>query len=77
MDSLIQKFSIRNEVIGIGFGGSSAAKASDILSDIDIYIFVKKQIPLEYRYEIIKEISSKYEIGGEYFSTEMNFIMTK
>lgn len=77
MESLIQKFSIRNEVIGIGFGGSSAAKASDILSDIDIYIFVKKQIPLEYRYEIIKEISSKYEIGGEYFGPGDEFYYDK
>ena len=65
MDELIKKFSMLDDVSGIAVGGSYAAKTSDINSDIDIYIFVKKQIPLEYRYEIIKEISSKYEIGGE------------
>lgn len=77
MESLIQKFSIRNEVIGIGFGGSSAAKASDILSDIDIYIFVKKQIPLNTDMKSLKKYLPNMKSEENISAPEMNFIMTK
>lgn len=38
-----------------------------IVNPILIYIFVKNDIPLSVREEIIKPLSSRFEIGGEYF----------
>ena len=77
MDELIKKFSMLDDVSGIAVGGSYAAKTSDINSDIDIYIFVKKDIPLEFRYNFIKNISSKYETGCEYFGRGDEFYYDK
>ena len=77
MDELIKKFSMLDDVSGIAVGGSYAAKTSDINSDIDIYIFVKKDIPLEFRYNFIKNISSKYETGCEYFGQGDEFYYDK
>lgn len=51
----------------IALGGSGVNNTSDSLSDIDVYIFVEKDIAVTSRKEMVKQISSKYEVGGEYF----------
>lgn len=76
-NSLIQlfnQFSELPEVEAIAIGGSTSAKTSDLKSDIDTYIFVNSEIPIKNREKIIKPISSKYEIGGEYFGSGDEFL---
>ena len=51
-----------------------SAETSDDNSDIDVYIFTKTYILIETRENIIKPISSKFEIGGEYFGSGDEFI---
>lgn len=63
------------EVESIAIGGSVMAKTSDVCSDIDVYIFSNDNIPLEKRNLIIKPISDKYEIGGEYFGSGDEFLL--
>ena len=75
MENFLEKLENLNEVQSIAIGGSSAAKTSDSKSDIDIYVFVKNDIPLSVREEIIKPISSRFEIGGEYFGAGDEFYM--
>ena len=67
LDSILEKYAKLDEVEAVALGGSSAAKTSDKSSDTDIYIFVRNNISLEVRERLVKDISSKYEVGGEYF----------
>lgn len=73
LEKILCKFSELPEVEAIAIGGSTTAQTSDSKSDIDIYIFSKSGIALEKREDIIKPISSKYEIGGEYFGNGDEF----
>ena len=73
--SIIDVFSGMEEVDAIGIGGSSAAETSDSISDIDVYVFINSNISLEKRNEIIKPISSCYEIGCEYFGSGDEFFV--
>lgn len=77
MEKIINEFVKFDEVEAIAIGGSSAAKTSDNISDIDVYVFVKKNIPVSQREEIVKKYSSKYEVGGEYFGSGDEFFVDK
>ena len=63
------------QVKAIAIGGSGANNTCDKLSDIDIYIFVEKDIPISDRENIIKKYSSRYEVGGEYFGSGDEFFV--
>lgn len=77
MEKFINEFVKFDDVEAIAIGGSSAAKTSDNISDIDVYVFVKKDIPVSQREEIVKKYSSKYEVGGEYFGSGDEFFVDK
>lgn len=66
-NNIISEYKNIEQIKAIAKGGSTSAKTSDNNSDIDIYIFYEKDIPLDERNEIVKKISSKYETGCEYF----------
>lgn len=74
---ILERFANLEEVKSIAIGGSSAAKTDDNKSDIDVYIFSQTEIPIYKREKIIKPISSKYEIGGEYFGSGDEFFADK
>lgn len=77
LSEIISEFSQFEEVEAIAIGGSSANKTSDNASDIDVYVFVDRDIPLEKRTEIIQKYSSNYEIGCEYFGSGDEFFVDK
>lgn len=77
MNDILNKFIEIHEVQAIAIGGSNTAKTSDSSSDIDIYIFSSNGVPLQKREEIIKNVSSKYEIGEEYFGSGDEFLYDK
>lgn len=77
MNDILNKFIEIPEVQAIAIGGSNTAKTSDSSSDIDIYIFSSNGVPLQKREEIIKKVSSKYEIGEEYFGSGDEFLYNK
>ena len=77
MNEIIEKFSKIPEVEAIAIGGSTTAKTFDKSSDIDIYVFSKNGVSLNKREEIIKKVSSKYEIGEEYFGSGDEFLYDK
>lgn len=76
-DEIIEPFKQFDVVEAIAIGGSSAAKTSDKASDIDVYVFVKDDIAIKERENIIKECSSKYEVGCEYFGAGDEFFVDK
>ncbi len=66
-NTIINEFIKFPQVQAAALGGSNRADTADLSSDIDIYIFINKEIPVNNRLEIIKKYSSKYEAGGNYF----------
>lgn len=77
MDNIINKYKNLDEVIAIAIGGSSAAKTFDNISDVDIYVFIEKDISLEKRQKIVSEVSSNFEVGGEYFGSGDEYFVDK
>ena len=67
IESIIGKYSKLGGVKAIGIGGSRAARSSDPTSDYDIYLFTEKEPAVEQRLEIVRAVSSKYEVGSDYF----------
>ncbi len=77
LNKILDNYKNLDEVEAIGIGGSSAAKTADSSSDIDVYLFVNKDIPLDKREEIVKLYSANYEVGGEYFGPGDEFYVDK
>lgn len=76
-NAIIDEFKQFPQVQAIAIGGSKKANTSDKKSDIDIYIFVDKEIPADERLKIVKKYSSKYEVGGEYFGPGDEFFVDR
>lgn len=74
---ILDRLSEFEEVRAIATGGSIANGTSDSKSDIDVYVFVTKDIPIEKRLELVKFYSSNYEVGGEYFGSGDEFLVDK
>ena len=72
---IINEFNSFSQVKAIAIGGSGVSNYADSLSDIDVYVFVEDDIPVEEREKLVKKYSSKYEVGGEYFGAGDEFIV--
>ena len=75
--SIIDEFKQFKQVEAIATGGSQKAKTADRMSDIDTYVFVERNIPVEDRLKLIKKYSTKYEAGCEYFGPGDEFWVDK
>ncbi len=64
---LISKYNVLPGVKAVGIGGSRSAGSGDKTSDYDIYVFTEQEPSVEERLDIVRPISSKYEVGGDYF----------
>lgn len=76
-NQIINEYKAFTQVKSIAVGGSNTAKTSDKMSDIDIYVFVNKDIPIADRELLVKKYSSKYEVGEEYFGSGDEFFADK
>lgn len=74
---IIDEYKNFSEVKAIALGGSVVNDTSDNLSDIDVYIFIEKDIAVKNREKLVKQYSSKYEVGGEYFGSGDEFFVDK
>ena len=70
---IIDEFKNFKQVEAIAIGGSQKADTADAASDIDTYVFVESEIPVEARLSLVKNFSSKYEVGCEYFGAGDEF----
>ena len=77
LENILDKYKNLSQVKAIAIGGSNSAKSFDNMSDIDVYVFITEDIPLNIRESIVKPISSKYEVGGEYFGAGDEFFVDK
>lgn len=76
-DEILNNFKQFPQVEAIAIGGSGNAGTSDKFSDIDVYIFIENEIPVNERLNLIKKYSSKYDVGGEYFGPGDEFWVDK
>ena len=67
LENIVDFYTSFEQVKAIAFAGSNSAKTSDNASDIDLYVFLDKDIEVEDRRNFVEKISSKFEVGGEYF----------
>lgn len=75
LQEFLNNYTNSQNVEAIAIEGSVSAETSDNNSDIDIYIFSKTDIPIEFRKNIICPISSKFEIGCDYFGSGDEFLL--
>jgi hypothetical protein len=54
-------------VQAVALAGSQSGKVSDQGSDIDLYIYVNTDVPLQERARIARESSSRAEVGNSFF----------
>ena len=77
INEVINEYKAFSQVKAIAVGGSSSAKTSDGMSDIDTYVFVEHNIPVADREKLVKKYSDKYEVGGEYFGSGDEYYVDK
>ena len=77
INSIINEYTSFSQVKAIAIGGSNSANVSDKMSDIDVYVFVEKDIPIFDREMLVKKYSTKSEVGGEYFGPGDEFLFDK
>ena len=75
IENILNHYKKYQQVKAVAIGGSGAAKTFDNLSDIDVYVFNENDIPVSDREEIVRQYSSKYEVGGEYFGSGDEFFV--
>ena len=73
LDKITDWFKTFPQVRAVGIGGSTASGYSDPASDIDLYIFTDKDVPVAERMDFIGKISSRHEVGQDYFGPDDEF----
>lgn len=74
-NALIQSFSKLEEVEAILLGGSFSSDFQDDKSDYDLYIYIRKEIPVNIRKNIIDKYCSYAELNNQYWETEDDGIL--
>jgi hypothetical protein len=65
--TLISRFEDQSETVAVTVAGSTVTGQADAASDIDVYLFVSWDIPLEARREILTPIDPNAAIGNDWF----------
>ncbi len=66
-DSIAAEFSKIPEVVAVALSGSQTTDVSDDLSDLDFYVYVSAEIPVEIRCDIAKKFSDRLEINNQFW----------
>ena len=77
LKEILDKYKEFPQVNAIALGGSVCAKTNDKTSDIDVYVFAEKEIPVSERLNLVEQVSSKKEVGGEYFGSGDEYYVDK
>jgi hypothetical protein len=65
--TLIAYLAARQETVAIAVAGSTMTGLADADSDIDLYVFVTDEIPLDVRRKVLTPIDSNAAIGNDWF----------
>jgi predicted nucleotidyltransferase len=66
-DSIATEFSKLPQVVAVALSGSQTSDISDDLSDLDFYVYVSAEIPVEIRCDIAKKFSDRLEINNQFW----------
>jgi predicted nucleotidyltransferase len=66
-DSIAAEFSKLPQVVAVALSGSQTSDISDDLSDLDFYVYVSAEIPVEIRCDIAKKFSDRLEINNQFW----------
>ena len=61
------KFSACPQVVAVARSGSQSSKASDELSDLDLYVYTQSEISLDTRTNIAQEFATRIEINNSFW----------
>lgn len=61
------KFSGCSQVVAIALSGSKSSHVSDVLSDLDFYVYIKSELPLDTRTNIAREFAAQIEINNSFW----------
>ncbi|MGL4611665.1 MAG: nucleotidyltransferase domain-containing protein [Trueperaceae bacterium] len=74
LSDIVRDFSKPPEVQAILLGGSHTTGTADEGSDVDLYIYVSKEIPVETRATIITPRANYAELDNRFWETEDNWL---
>ena len=69
-EAIAAQFARVEAVEAVALGGSVATGRANHLSDIDLYVYCREDVPVEARAEIIRERASHFELAAPYWETE-------
>lgn len=72
--TIANEFAKLPEVRAVTLGGSHATGKADPTSDLDLYIYTNKEIPVETRAAIIKPRASHMELDNKFWETEDDWL---
>lgn len=67
--TIAAEFSQLPQVVAIALSGSQTADIADELSDLDFYIYITAEIPLNTRTDIAKKFAERIEINNQFWET--------
>ena len=75
INQIVEEFKRNKHVEAIALAGSLGASSSDEMSDYDIYIYSNEPVDIEFRQQIAKKFSDKFEVNNQYFETGDEWIL--
>ncbi|OHD15292.1 MAG: DUF4037 domain-containing protein [Spirochaetes bacterium GWD1_27_9] len=76
IEHIVTNFSKFEEVEGILLAGSTTSQTSDQYSDIDLYVYLTKDLPISKKEKVIDKIASYKELSNQFWETEDCFKIT-
>lgn len=67
IDDIADRFSKLDTVEAVALSGSKTGLINDELSDFDMYVYSKEPVPLDFRENLAKNFTDKYEVGNTFF----------
>jgi hypothetical protein len=67
IDSVVAEYADLPQVEAIALGGSQTTEVSDEISDIDLYVYLNADLPVEDRREIAKKFDHHPEVGNSFW----------
>ncbi|MBW4571536.1 MAG: DUF4037 domain-containing protein [Tolypothrix carrinoi HA7290-LM1] len=74
---LADRFAEIPQVIAVALAGSSMTGAADALSDIDIYVYITADIPVDIRAALVHTFTEQAEINNQFWETGDEWIDPK
>ncbi|ARV62185.1 DUF4037 domain-containing protein [Nostocales cyanobacterium HT-58-2] len=76
VETIATEFSKLPQVIAVALAGSQTASVWDELSDLDFYVYIQEEIPINIRAEISRKFANRSEINNQFWEPGDEWIDT-